>query len=236
LVAVAVAACVPEGPPTDRDPPKTTKPAESARRTIHATKPDPLLTAPFKDDFERQALGDDWRQLSGAWRIKNGRLCGQDAKNRGVWLRRRLPTNGRIEFDAQSESSDGDIKAEAWGDGHSGATKVSYTDATSYLTIFGGWKNQRHVLARIDEHGQDRQAVEVKPTSDDPRERPVEPGQVYRFKIERTDGKTVTWWVNDVLMHELVDPDPLTGEGHDHFGFNDWAVPVCYDNVEVTPL
>ena len=26
------------------------------------------------------------------------------------------------------------------------------------------------------------------------------------------------------------------GVGHDHFGFNDWEVKVCFDNVKVTPL
>jgi len=28
----------------------------------------------------------------------------------------------------------------------------------------------------------------------------------------------------------------LTGVGHDHFGFNDWDVKVCFDNVRVVPL
>jgi len=236
LVAIGLLACGPEGPPTGRDAPQTSKPASSNRRTIPATQKDPLLTLPFKDDFERRAVGKDWRTLGNAWRIEDGQLCAQGAKNRGAWLKRRLPTNARIEFDAQSASPDGDLKAEAWGDGHSGATAVSYTDATSYLTIFGGWKNRIHVLARIDEHGKDRLEVHVKPASDDPRERKVEPGQLYRFKIERTDGKTIAWWVDDVLMHELADPEPLRGEGHDHFGFNNWAVPVCFDNLEVTPL
>ena len=29
---------------------------------------------------------------------------------------------------------------------------------------------------------------------------------------------------------------PLAGAGHDHFGFNEWEVKTCYDNVKVTPL
>jgi hypothetical protein len=32
------------------------------------------------------------------------------------------------------------------------------------------------------------------------------------------------------------DPQPLAGVGHDHFGFNDWDVKVCFDNVKVVPL
>ena len=144
--------------------------------------------------------------------------------------------NARIEFDAVSDIADGDIKAEIWGDGRSAATGISYTNATSYLTIFGGWHNQFHVLARINEHGTDRKEIKVDKTSDDPTEKPVTAGQIYRFKIERTDGKTVKWAVNGVDMLAYADPSPLVGTGHDHFGFNDWEAKVCFDNVKVTPL
>ena len=188
---------------------------------------------------ERSGLGPDWLVAQGggnAWRIEQGRLCGRGAKNKGVWLNRTLPTNARIEFDAISDSPEGDLKAEVWGDGQSGATSVSYTNATSYLVIYGGWKNTFHVLARINEHGTDRKEIGVKPSTDEFRERAVSQGQVYRFKIERSDGKTVRWWVNDVDMLSYEDPEPLVGATHDHFGFNNWQVRVCFDNVKVTPL
>jgi len=37
-------------------------------------------------------------------------------------------------------------------------------------------------------------------------------------------------------MLSYADTAPLTGPGHDHFGFNDWEVKVCFDNVHVVPL
>jgi hypothetical protein len=182
-------------------------------------------------------LGPNWMQVrTSAWRIENGKLCGQGAHNHGVWLTKVLPVNARIEFDAMSTSDHGDLKAEVWGDGRSGATGVSYNNATSYLAILGGWKNTLHVLARLDEHGADRMAIKVDPESDDPRQKPVVKGQVYRFKIERTDGKTVRYSVDGVEYHAFVDAAPLVGAGHDHFGFNEWEVKTCYDNVKVTPL
>jgi hypothetical protein len=182
-------------------------------------------------------LGADWHQAgTSVWHIENGRLCGQGAHNHGVWLRRVLPVNARIEFDAVSDSTDGDIKAEVWGDGQSAATSLSYTNATSYLTVLGGWKNTFHVLARINEHGTDRKEIKIDPSSDDPREKPVTRGQSYHFKIERTDGKTVHWSVDGIEYLSYPDSQPLAGVGHDHFGFNDWEVKVCFDNVKVTPL
>jgi hypothetical protein len=182
-------------------------------------------------------LGPDWVTTSpGIWHIENGRLCGEHAHNHGVWLKRVLPVNARIEFDAVTMSADGDLKAEYWGDGRSSATALSYTNATSYLTIFGGWHNKFHVLARINEHGNDRKEITVMPDSDDPREKPVVTGQRYHFKVERADGKTVKWWVDGNEMLTWADGSPLAGAGHDHFGFNDWDVKVCFDNVKVVPL
>jgi hypothetical protein len=215
------------------------------------------MKGPFADDFEHSGTpsaapvppamvgeGGGWLDPSpewmttmpGIWRIEGGRLCGERAHNHGIWLKRVLPVNARIEFDAISSSPDGDLKAEIWGDGRSSATGVTYNNATSYLTIFGGWHNSLHVLARIDEHGADRKVVKVDPASDDPREKPVVPGQSYHFKVERSDGRTIRWWVDGNEMLSYPDTAPLTGAGHDHFAFNDWEVKVCFDNVHVVPL
>jgi len=253
LALFAAPACVPSGPASPADggpaaspaaqPKPVAAPAASAVRaapgspaTTGGTPPSSPLGAAFEDNFERTTIGSDWRTTTSAWRIEAGRLCGKGARNHGVWLTRVLPTNVRIEFDAVSNSAEGDIKAEIFGDGASAASGVSYNDATSYLTIFGGWKNQFHVLARLNEHASDRPEIRIAPGSDDERARPVSLGQVYHFKIERSDGKTISWWVGDMLMFKFADAQPLSGPGHDHFGFNDWEVPVCFDNVKVVAL
>ncbi len=243
--ALVLTGCLPNGAPTGveesaRDA-KAAKPATRPRPTmppgLALAAMDPLLTQPFRDAFERAGIGPDWR-ITGAtgWKIEEGKLCGRGAHNRGIWLTKRLPTNARIEFDAVALSRDGDIKVEAWGDGATGATQASYVDATSYLAILGGWKNSLHVLARRDEHGRDRLALEVDAHADDPRQRPVAPGQVYHVRVERRDGRTVTFAVDDTVIHAMVDPAPLDGAGHDHVGFNEWEAPVCFDDVLVTPL
>jgi hypothetical protein len=196
----------------------------------------PVLSEPFRDDFDRADLGQDWYATSSVWRITDGRLCGQGARNHPVWLKKRLPVNARIEFDATSASPDGDIKVEAWGDGRSYASGTTYDDATSYLFILGGWKNRFNVLARMNEHAQDRQQVRLLPDSEDPRTRQIVEGRSYHVEIERADGQTVTFTVDETPIHELSDPAPLKGAGHEHFGFNNWDVPVCFDALQVTPL
>ncbi len=255
LLAVG-AACVPSGTagPQDAGAAAAQGTAHPAPTAVTFASPD-LLKAPFEDSFDHPAAppaatdaapgtpaalpdpGPDWVATSpGIWHVEKGRLCGERAQNHGIWLKRALPVNARIEFDAVSQSPDGDLKAEYWGDGRSYATALSYTNATSYLTIFGGWHNKFHVLARINEHGGDRKEIAVDPSSDDPREKPVVAGQSYHFKVERNDGKTVRWWVDGNEMLTYTDTGPLGGVGHDHFGFNDWDVKVCFDNVRIVPL
>lgn len=186
---------------------------------------------------DRSNLGPNWTQVkTNAWRVEGGKLCVQNAHNHGIWLNRTLPVNARIEFDVTGFTDEGDLKTEVWGDGTSYATGTSYTNATSYLAILGGWKNSLHVLARMNEHGTDRKEIKVDKDSDDPRQRPAQKGQTYHFKIERTDGKTVKWSVDGVDMVSFADPAPLAGQGHDHFGFNEWEAKVCFDNVKVWPL
>lgn len=195
---------------------------------FHACTPqgDPAIGPEgFVDDFDRPDLGDLWHNTGAPWRIQDGELVVRGARNRPLWLRRALPRNVRIEFDARSMSPEGDIKCEVFGDGASRATAESYT-ATSYVIIFGGWGNSLNVLARLDEHGSDR--VEA-------RGRRVEPGRTYHFRIER-QGATITAWVDDEVLVSMTDPNPLEGRGHDHFAFNNWESEVHFDNLRITPL
>lgn len=227
-------------PPAPEAPEEPEIEVGAAPPAVEASPADALLEAVFEDDFERSGgsaeLGPDWRATSPAWRIDDGRLCGQGARNHPVWLARRLPKNAVIEFDALSESPDGDIKAEFWGDGRSAASGQSYTDATSYLTIFGGWQNRFHVLARRDEHAPDRREIKLVPGGADLITGTVVPHRVYRFRVERRDGHAVRWQVDDMDILTYRDDEPLHGPGHEHFGFNDWQVRVCFDNLRVTPL
>lgn len=179
----------------------------------------------FTDDFDRDELGEVWHGTGGPYRIRDGQLNVRGARNRPLWLRRTLPHDVRIEFDARSDSPEGDIKVEVFGDGVSKAETESYT-ATSYVVILGGWGNSTNAIARMNEHGSDRVLGP---------KRPVEPGRTYRVAIERR-GQTFAVFVDGKKMMEMVDPEPLSGRGHDHFAFNNWQSDVYFDNLTITPL
>ncbi len=217
-----------------------------AAALVGCTEPrGPSVGQRFEDRFERAELGPDWRATGDHWRSEGGAVRGEGAHNHPLWLRRRLPRDARIEFDAWSDSPTGDLKVEVWGDGASHATQASYT-ATSYVIIFGGWSNRYNVIARMDEHAPDRRQ-RVGP--------PVEMGRHYHFTIERRGrfldqfgfayefvssterrGRVLRWSIDGAPMLEWDDPEPLAGPGHEYFAFNDWEVPVHFDNLVITPL
>jgi hypothetical protein len=180
---------------------------------------------PFSDDFSRAALGDAWAPTGGNWRIENGELVIDHALNHPLWLKKPIPDDAAIELDCWSNDAAGDIKLEAWGDGKSYAQTVSYT-ATSYVFIFGGWQNQISVIARMNEHGADRQArADVR----------VEKGKRYHFRITRKGGH-IEWLVDGQPLLSFDDKRPLSGPDHRYLGFNDWEAELHFDNLKITPL
>jgi hypothetical protein len=187
---------------------------------------DPAIpSSGFEDDFDRERIGDLWNNTGGPYRIRDGELNVRGAHNKPLWLERKLPHDVRITFDARSESQEGDIKVEVFGDGVSHAENESYT-ATSYVVILGGWNNSKNVIARMDEHGEGR-VVKRSPK--------IKPGHTYDVKIERVDETLTVWLDGDELM-KMKDSEPLYGRGHDHFAFNNWESNVFFDNLEITPL
>jgi hypothetical protein len=186
---------------------------------------DPAVGDGFRDNFNRTELGNAWRNTGGGYQLVDGKLKVKGAHNKPLWLRRTLPRDARVEFDVRSESPEGDIKVELYGDGLSKATEASYT-ATSYVVIFGGWNNSKNVIARLDEHGSDRAEGKRKP---------VAQGHTYHMKIERR-GDTISAWADGELLARMKDSNPLWGSGHEYFAFNNWQAELWFDNLEVTPL
>jgi hypothetical protein len=54
-------------------------------------------------------------------------------------------------------------------------------------------------------------------------------GHRYRLKLERTTAAPCVSG-DDAEILSLSDAQPLVGMGHDHFAFNDWETPVCFDH------
>ena len=180
----------------------------------------------FTDNFDRAALGSEWLTTGPGAVIDRGVLRLADLHNHPVWLNRELPDAVRVEFDAWAETDEGDIKVELAGDGVSFAKTASYT-ATGYVFIFGGWNNSLNVIARLDEHGDDRVAAPAEPK--------VELDRRYRVAITRRYGE-LRFEIDGQVVGEMIDPAPLTGAEHRHFAFNNWEAPTRFDNLVIYAL
>jgi hypothetical protein len=191
----------------------------------------PVIDAPFTDNFDRAELGADWLDTSHVAKIKDGKLNLVKAYNHPVWLRRKLPRNVQIDFDAVSRSPAGDLKVELFGDGESFDPDKGRYDPTSYMIVFGGWTNSRSIISRLGEHDE-----AVKAAYDRVGTEPlVLPGQTYHFTIRRRGG-TIDWNLNGAPYLSWTDPQPLYGAGHEFFAINDWEADVSFDNLTIRPL
>ena len=175
----------------------------------------------FLDDFERTTLGEDWTTRHDGWRIVDGSLYDESAKNAGVWLRQPLPEKVRVSFKIRSASMPagtpfpGDLKCEAF------ATRQEHQ--AGYVFINGGWSNQLDVIARLDEHGTDRKE---QPAAQ------VEPDAWVQWDIVRVGG-AIHWFRGGALLMSYPDPKPI--DGH-YFGFNNWASRASFDDLAVFQL
>jgi hypothetical protein len=63
----------------------------------------------------------------------------------------------------------------------------------------------------------------------------VEKGRTYHMVVTRQGG-IVRWEMDGRPVLELVDPSPISGSGHDRFGFSSWSNDTYFDNLKLTAL
>lgn len=186
----------------------------------------------FHDNYDRKELGPRYRDTIGRWVVYGGRLHVAKAYNHPLWLKRKLPRNVVIEFDAWSHTPDADIKVELYGDGRSFTDHRGAYRGTGYIVCLGGWKNTKSFIARQLEHPPKRRPREFMVSRTDFK---VKRGQKYHFRIVRKGGE-IRWELDGKEFLSFMDRRPLTGSGHDHFGYNNWESEVDFDNLSIRPL
>jgi hypothetical protein len=184
------------------------------------------LSEPFADEFERADVGSDWHNTGAEYSTTGGKLNIKGAHNHPLWLRRKLPPNVVIELDAVSRSPSGDLKIELMGDGESFDPDRGQYNATGYMFVFGGWNNSLSIISKQGEHDDAVKASRKEPA--------VEPGRVYHWTITKRGG-VLDWQIDGKPFLQYLDPQPLSGPGHEFFAINNWETDVSYDNIKIKP-
>lgn len=189
----------------------------------------PPIERSYADTFDRGGIGPDYNQTGTGYRIVDGALNAHGAHNRPLWLARKLPPGDlQVDFDAWTTSPEGDIKIELFGDGRSFDPDGNRYLATSYVIVFGAWKNSRSIIARMDEHAPDLMTRA---------DRKVEPNRRYHWRLVRRGG-VLEWYLDDLAtpFMRFDDPEPLSGVGHEYFGFGNWETDTYFDNLVIKHL
>jgi hypothetical protein len=220
---------------------------------VFRSPPEATVGLPYQDDFsDPSTVQKHYWSTGGLWRVVDGQLLCPGVKQNPAWLKAKLPQNVAIEFDARSQSPEGDIKVELFGDG---------TDhASGYVFIHGGWNNSMSIIARRDEHGRSLQQLQAEaqriqrekglPSADlvqtgvfnqntrmrvEANPYPVQIGRTYHWRIERR-GSKLSWAIDGQPFMEFDDPLPLTGDWNNRFGFSCWEAQLYFDNLRIEPL
>lgn len=215
--------------------------------------PEANVGLPYNDDFsDPSTVQKRYWSSGGLWRVVDGQLLCPGVKQNPLWLKAKLPQNVVVEFDVRSQSPEGDIKVELFGDGSD--------HASGYVFIHGGWNNSLSIIARRDEHGRSLQQLQAEAQrvatdkklpsaglietgvfNENTRMRveanpyPVQIGRMYHWRIERR-GSKLSWAIDGQPFMEFDDPIPLVGEKHNRFGFSCWEAQLYFDNLHVEAL
>lgn len=145
----------------------------------------------FEDSFERDALGDKWKVVDGAFEIKNGSLLGRGE----IYLLDKFPGDQKIEFTG-------------WVDSGKPACDVSAILAAaenrergykaSYFFGFGNRGNVRNILMKNSGiiHKMNSPLIEL--------------GKKHHVVCEK-QGRTLKWWIDGKLVMKLKDFGVLKG-------------------------
>lgn len=164
----------------------------------------------FKDTFEREELGANWKIIRGNWSVKDGCLTG---RGDAIYINKKFPGDQRLVFDAwvNHDQTPCDL------DGILSDASMSGYGIEGYLFAFGTWGNN---FSKINRNKMQIQKIAL-PV--------IELGKRHHIVCEK-EGSALRWWIDGKLVAEYQEPfQTLKGE---YIGFYiDSAGQI--DNVEV---
>jgi len=175
----------------------------------------------FREDFSADGFASRWQVLGGTWELSAGELRVQGGTPQLVLCRHHFSGDLRLEFTCHLESAYlNDISCFL-------AAVPSRDEITTshnaYEFKYGGYDNTRIVLNRAGK--------QLYGTSASPLQR----GRRFRVRAERV-GAHLTLHVDDELVFDVIDPDPLQGGDRCVLGLFGWVADTWYSDLRIAKL
>lgn len=156
-------------------------------------------------------------QVAGEWELLHGKLVATGGEgNRAILLRPGLTGDLKVQFDVTLtsvfEGRIGDITVVL------GATRDDQFFHTGYTATTGSFWNN---VSTIYRRGRPLANTEYSP---------LEEGRTYRVTLERRGGH-LRYWLNDTVLLEAWDSDPMTLSAERWFGIRTWHTRMEIDNL-----
>ncbi len=184
--------------------------AEQPGNTTQATEPPAGWVLKFSDDFERIAIGKNWKTARGDWSIRDGWLTGSGFSEKEIFCNKTFEGSQRLEFDAKTAETPCDLS------GFINATPDGLR--TAYFVGFGSENNTCSKLLIAGS------LVKEWPST-------ITPGKVYHQVVQR-DGNTITHIINGKTVMTHQHDQPLTGPEHNKIGLYIFSLGQ-FDNVKI---
>jgi serine/threonine protein kinase len=175
----------------------------------------------FEDKFLGPNLDAHWEKCGGSHEILNGELRLWGGEPQILYLKIPIIGDIRIEFECRIEGPYiGDISCFLASMPLSNRKKAC---DSGYMFQYGAAGNSKSFIERPGCRLWERS------------ESPIIGGTKYRVRVERV-GSKLTWHVNDILIAEVEDSDPLTGPQRTSLGIYGWVSDAYYSNFKVHQL
>ncbi|PCJ61286.1 MAG: hypothetical protein COA79_06815 [Planctomycetota bacterium] len=176
----------------------------------------------FEDDFEHDDLDSRWESLNSEIEIIDGKLSISGPQKNAFIIPKILAIgNIKIEFDGYQKRAQGDLTFFINAPKPETLSRNKFTDA--YWFEFGSKGNTRTCLLKNDEILLEK--LNHKIIVD----------KIYKIKIERV-GNKLSYFIDEELIFEFKDPEPLTGKYRSALGFYNWSSHTFIDNFKIYGL
>jgi serine/threonine protein kinase len=175
----------------------------------------------FEENFFEPHLESRWEIFGAQHELKNGELLISGGEPQILYYKKPITGNVKIEFDCRQEGEYlGDISCFL---GSYYLKNRKKACETGYMFQYGAHHNTRTFIERNNIRIVDRV------------ESPIIAGNNYRVTVER-EGIHLRMSVNNKVIFDLEDSEPLVGSERSSIGFYGWRSTTYYSNIKIYRL